>query len=71
VLTRIISAVKSVQLFSNRLSYIVLRGGWCEVIFLNVHAPIEDKIDDVKDDFYDEIECVVDEFPKYHKSILL
>jgi hypothetical protein len=36
------------------MAYIILRGRWCDVIFLNVHAPTEDKILDVKDSF-DEI----------------
>jgi hypothetical protein len=31
---------------------------------LNVHAPSEDKIDDIKDRFYEEVEQVVDKFPK-------
>jgi hypothetical protein len=38
---------------------------------LNVHAPTEDKIDDVKDSFYEEVERVFDKFPKYHMKILL
>jgi hypothetical protein len=33
---------------------------------LNVHAPTEDKTDDVKDSFYEEFEDVFDKFPKYH-----
>jgi hypothetical protein len=38
------------------MSYIILRGRWCGVIVLNVHAPTEDKIDNVKDRFYEEPE---------------
>jgi hypothetical protein len=38
---------------------------------LNVHAPTEDKIDDMKDRFYEELECVFDKFPKYHMKITL
>jgi exonuclease III len=53
------------------MSYIILRGRWCDIIVLNVHAPTEDKIDDVKDSFYDELERVFDTFPKYHMKILL
>jgi hypothetical protein len=49
---RIISAVKRVEFVSDRLSYIRLRGCWYDVIVLNVHAPKEDKIDDMKDRFY-------------------
>jgi hypothetical protein len=32
------------------MSYIILRGHWCDIIVLNVHAPIVDKIDDIKTD---------------------
>jgi hypothetical protein len=53
------------------MSYIILRGCWCHIIVLSVHAPTEDKIDDVKDNFYEELECVFDKFPKYHTKILL
>jgi hypothetical protein len=38
---------------------------------LNVHAPTEDKIDDIKDRFYEELELVFDKFPRYHMKILL
>jgi hypothetical protein len=52
------------------MSYIILRGRWCHIIVLNVHAPTEDKTDDVKDSFYEELERVFDKFPKYHMKIL-
>jgi hypothetical protein len=67
---RIISAVKRVEFVSARMSYIILRGRWCHIIVLNVHAPTEDKPDDVKDSFYEELECVFDKFPKYYTNIL-
>jgi hypothetical protein len=53
---RIISAVKGVEFVSDRMSYIILRGRWCNIIVLNVNAPTEDKIDDIKDRFSEEIE---------------
>jgi hypothetical protein len=53
------------------MSYIIVRGRWCHVIDLNGHAPTEDKTDDVKNSFYEELECVFDKFPKYHMKILL
>jgi hypothetical protein len=68
---RIISAVKRVEFVSDRMSYIILRDCWSHIIVPNVHAPAEDKIDDVKDSFYKELERVFDKFPKYHKKILL
>jgi hypothetical protein len=69
--TRIISAVKRVEFVSDRMSCITLRGRWCNIIVLNVHAPTEDKCDDAKDSFYEELEGVFDQFPKYHMKILL
>jgi hypothetical protein len=53
------------------MSYIILRGRWCHVIVLNVRAPTEDKTDDVKDSFYEELERVFNKFPKYHMKMLL
>jgi hypothetical protein len=55
---RIISTVKRVEFVSDRKSYIILRGRWCDIIVLNVHAPREDKNDDRKDSFYEELEQV-------------
>jgi hypothetical protein len=57
---RIISAVKRLEFVSDRMSYIILRGRWCHIIVLNVHAPTEDKTDDVTDSFYEELERVFD-----------
>jgi hypothetical protein len=62
---KIISAVKRVEFVSDRLSYTILRGHWCDNV-LNILAPREDKTDDVKDSFYEELGRVFDKFPKYH-----
>jgi hypothetical protein len=68
---RIMSAVKRVEFVRDRMSYIILRGRCYDVIVLNIHYPTEDKIDDVKDTFYKELERVFNKFPKYHMKILL
>jgi hypothetical protein len=68
---RIVSAIKRVEFVTDRMSYIVLRGRWCSIILLNAHAPTEQKDDDSKDSFYEELEGVFDHFPKYHMKILL
>jgi hydroxypyruvate isomerase len=51
--------------------HIILRGRWCDIFILNVHAPTEDKTDDMKETFYEELEQVFDKFPKCHMKILL
>jgi hypothetical protein len=53
------------------MSYIILRGSWCDIIALNAHAPTEDKIYVMKVSFYKEVERVIDKFPKYQRKILL
>ena len=68
---RIASAVKRVEFISDRMSYIVLRGRWCNIIVLNVHASSEEKSDSSKDSFYAELEQVLDHFPKYRIKIIL
>jgi hypothetical protein len=64
-------AVKTVEFVTDRMLYIILRSRWCDIIILNVHAPTENKIDDMKDSFYEELEYVFDIFPKYYMKILL
>jgi hypothetical protein len=67
----IISAGKRVSFVSDRMSYIILRGRWCDIIVLNVHAPTEDKTDDTKDRFYEKLEHVFHKFSKCHVKMLL
>jgi hypothetical protein len=64
------SAVKRVEFVNDRVSYIVLRGRWCKIMVLNVHAASEEKSDELEDSFYQELEQVFYHFPKYHIKIL-
>ena len=48
---RTVSAVKREEFVSDMVSYIDLRGRWCNIIILNVHAPSEENICDSKDSF--------------------
>jgi len=54
------------------VSYIALRGRWCNIIVPNVHTPSEEKTDDLKDRLFEGLEQVFfNNFPKYHMKILL
>ena len=46
--------MKRAEFVSDRLSYIVLRGRWRNIIVVNVHAPSEEKSDASKDRFYEK-----------------
>jgi hypothetical protein len=50
-----------------KIMNIILRNRWCDIIVLKVHAPTDDKIDDVKGSFCDELGHVFNKFPKYYK----
>jgi hypothetical protein len=52
-------------------SYQQLRGRSYDTIVLKVLAPMNKEIDDVKDRFCEELECVFDKFPRYHMNFLL
>ena len=45
---RLVSAVKRIEFVSDRLSYIVLKGHWLHIV-VNVHAPSEEKSEEVKE----------------------
>ena len=59
---KIVSAVKGVEFVCDRVSYIVLRGCWCNIIVLNELALSEEKSDDSRDSFYKELEQVFELF---------
>jgi len=52
------------------MSYMTPGVCWCDII-LDVHAPTEDKSDDITDSFYKELEPVFDQFLMYHMKIFL
>jgi hypothetical protein len=68
---RIASAVRRVEFISDRMSYIILRGRWWNIIALNVHAPCEDEVGEEKDSFFEELGRVVGQFPEYDMKIIL
>jgi len=53
---RIVSTVNRIKFVSDRVSHIVLRGRWFNIIVLNVHATSGEKSDDSNDSFYGILE---------------
>jgi hypothetical protein len=64
------SAIKRVEFISDRMSYIILRRRWFDIV-QNVNAQTDDKSDDKKDGHYEKPEHVLDQFLKYYMKILL
>jgi hypothetical protein len=65
----IISAVRRIEFFSDRMSYIILKGCCCNILILSVHDLSEDKSEDIKDSFCGELGCVFDQFPSNNMTI--
>jgi hypothetical protein len=63
--------VTKVEVISDRMSYIILRGHWCNIIGLKVHTPCQDKEDDEKDSLYEEPGHAFDQCPRYDIKIIL
>jgi hypothetical protein len=61
---------KRIEFLGDRMSYIILTGFWCGII-LDVPVPTEDAMNDVKDNVYENLEHVFDNFPKHYMKILL
>jgi hypothetical protein len=53
------------------MSYIILRSSWCVIFVLNVHAPPENKVENMKSRFCEELEGVLDIFLKKRIKMLL
>ena len=63
--------MKRVEFVSDSLSYIVLRSRWHNIFHVNVHATSQEKSEESKDSFYEEVEQVFDHFHIYNMKILL
>ena len=68
---RICSAIRKVHFVSDRISYIILKGKLHDFVIVNVHGPTEDKDDKMKDEFYEELECVFDSLSRYNMKMVL
>jgi hypothetical protein len=64
------SVIKRVEFISDRMSHTILGSQWHD-IFLNMHAPTEDKSVYIKYTIYEELDCIFNQFPKHHMKILL
>jgi len=69
--TSLKQTVKRKECVCDTMKYTTLRIPWRDIIFLNVLDPTEDKSDDKRGSFYDELERVFDQFPKYDMEIVL
>lgn len=68
---KLLTAVKSFKVISPRLTILTLDTKWFGVVFVNVHAPTEDKDVNEKDDFYSLLDNTLCEIPRGCVQIIL
>jgi hypothetical protein len=61
----------SYELHNERLCKLRVKGKYNNIIFINAFAPTEDKTEEVKDHFYDDLQSIVDKVPKSDITIIL
>lgn len=67
----ILPHVKTFQAISERICYIRLTGHIFDIVIINCYAPTEEKGEDIKESFYEELDRVWDLIPNYCVKIVL
>lgn len=68
---RIMSNIVNFKSINDRLCILELKCKWYNVIMINCYAPTEDKHDDIKTVFYDELEILYDSLPNWKPKIVI
>jgi len=59
-----------VEYVRGRILYVVLKGGWCTIIILNLQAPIVDKIFNSKNSSCNELQQIFNYIPENCENLL-
>jgi len=59
------------ETYNERICKLRIKGKYNNRTLINVYAPIEDKIDEDKEQFYEDLQSVADEVPKSDIAIIL
>jgi len=68
---KILHNTKSFTPVNDRICYIKISGRLFDLILINCYAPTEDKADDIKEKFYDELETVVNNLPTHSLKMIV
>jgi len=67
----IVPLVKEFKDINPRISMLTIETQWFNVCFINVHAPTEDKSQEEKEMFYEDLESILDSIPSNRIQIVL
>jgi exonuclease III len=57
--------------YNERLCKLRIKGKYNNIILINAYAPTEDKTEEIKEQFYEDLQSIVDKVPKSDITILL
>jgi len=57
--------------FNPRISLLTIKAYWFNLTIISVHVPTEEKTQEEKDDFYDELTNIVDGIPNNRIAVIL
>ena len=63
--------IEDFKMINERVCYLQIKSRWFNSTLINVHAPTNDKPEEVKDEFYDKLDEVVDNLSNQEIRILL
>lgn len=67
----LVPAVKEFKDINPRMSVLTIEAQWFDISFVNVHAPTEDKSQDEKEAFYEQLESALNLIPSNRIQIVL
>lgn len=68
---KIMSSIVNFKPINDRLCILEIKCKWYNVIMINCYAPMENKNDDIKTVFYDELEMLYDSLPNWKPKIVI
>ena len=59
------------ELHNEQLCKLRIKGKFNDITLINTYAPTEDKTEEIKEQFYDDLQSMVDKVPKSDVTIIL
>ena len=71
VMKKIQKYIINFELHNERLCKLQIKGKYNNITLINAYAPTEDKTEEIKEQFYDDLQSTVDKVPKSGLIIIL
>lgn len=55
----LVQAIKQFKVINHRIAILIVKAKFFDIVFLNIHAPTEEKSQEEKEEFYEELEGIL------------